>query len=287
LNPFDITTIAEDENPGTAFRQHILDLIGLVKVMIGEMSPEQEAVLDQALKQTYASRDITPETPFFGKEPPLLSDLEQVLESMEGGQSLAEKLYKYTRGSFAGFVNQPTTIDVTNRFAVFSIRDLDEELRPVTMYMILNYIWSLIRKNLERRLLVVDEAWYMMKNNDSANFLLSVAKRGRKYYLGLTTITQDVDDFLKSPYGKPIITNSSMQFLMKQASAAIPSLQQVFSLSPAETDLLTNLSVGEGLLFAGPKHQAIKAMPSYTEDQIITTNPEQLLKIRQSKQEIG
>jgi len=209
------------------------------------------------------------------------------LESMEGGKSIAEKLYKYTKGSFAGFVNQPTTIDVANRFAVFSIRDLDEELRPVAMYMILNYIWNLIRKTLERRILVVDEAWYMMKNNDSANFLLSVAKRSRKYYLGLTTITQDVDDFLKSPYGKPIITNSSLQFLMKQASAAIPSLQQVFSLSPAETDLLTNLSVGEGLLFAGTKHQIIKAVPSYTEDQIITTNPEQLLKIKQAKEEIG
>ncbi|KKU43721.1 MAG: Type IV secretory pathway VirB4 component-like protein [Parcubacteria group bacterium GW2011_GWA2_46_7] len=236
LNPFDITTVADDEDPASAFRQHVIDLIGLIRVMVGELSPEQEAILDQAIKQTYASRDITPETPFFGKEPPVISDLEQVLESMEGGKSIAEKLYKYTKGSFAGFVNQPTTIDVANRFAVFSIRDLDEELRPVAMYMILNYIWNLIRKTLERRILVVDEAWYMMKNNDSANFLLSVAKRSRKYYLGLTTITQDVDDFLKSPYGKPIITNSSLQFLMKQASAAIPSLQQVFSLSPAETD---------------------------------------------------
>ncbi|KKU09585.1 MAG: Type IV secretory pathway VirB4 component-like protein [Parcubacteria group bacterium GW2011_GWB1_46_8] len=287
LNPFDITTVADDEDPASAFRQHVIDLIGLIRVMVGELSPEQEAILDQAIKQTYASRDITPETPFFGKEPPVISDLEQVLESMEGGKSIAEKLYKYTKGSFAGFVNQPTTIDVANRFAVFSIRDLDEELRPVAMYMILNYIWNLIRKTLERRILVVDEAWYMMKNNDSANFLLSVAKRSRKYYLGLTTITQDVDDFLKSPYGKPIITNSSLQFLMKQASAAIPSLQQVFSLSPAETDLLTNLSVGEGLLFAGTKHQIIKAVPSYTEDQIITTNPEQLLKIKQAKEEIG
>lgn len=285
LNPFDILSVAEDEEPSSAFRQHVLDLIGLIKVMIGELSPEQEAIVDQGIRQTYASRDITPETPFFGKEPPILEDLETVLLSMEGGKEIADKLYKYTKGTFAGFINQPTTIDVTNRLAVFSIRDLDEELRPVAMYIILNHIWNLIRKTMKRRLLVVDEAWYMMKNNDSANFMLSMAKRSRKYYLGLTTITQDVDDFLKSPYGKPIITNSSTQLLLKQAPAAIESLSQAFSLSPSELDLLTSFSVGEGLLFAGPKHQPIKIIPSYTEDQIITTDPEQLLKIKKAKEQ--
>jgi type IV secretory pathway VirB4 component len=285
LNPFDILTIGEDEDPITAFRQHILDLTGLIKVMIGELKPEQEAVLDQAIKQTYASRDITPETPFFGKEPPILEDLESVLRTMENGAELADKLYKYTKGTFAGFINQSTTIDTSNRFSVFSVRDLDEELRPVAMYIILGHIWNLIRKDRKKRLLIVDEAWWLMKNNDGANFLLSIAKRARKYFLGVTTITQDVDDFLKSPYGKPIITNSSMQFLMKQASAAISSLAQAFSLTPAEVDVLTNLSVGEGLLFAGPKHLILRVMASYTEDQIITTNPEQLLKIKQAKEQ--
>ncbi|MEW5805527.1 MAG: VirB4-like conjugal transfer ATPase, CD1110 family [Patescibacteria group bacterium] len=285
LNPFDITTIGEDEDPLTAFRQHILDLIGLIKVMTGELSPEQEAVLDQAIKQTYASRDITPETPFFGKEPPILEDLESVLRTMEGGKELADKLYKYTKGTFAGFINQSTTIDTSNRLSVFSIRDLDEELRPVAMYIILGHIWNLIRRDKKRRLLIIDEAWWLMKNNDGANFLLSMAKRARKYFLGVTTITQDVDDFLKSPYGKPIITNSSMQFLMKQASAAISSLAQAFVLTPAEVDVLTNLSVGEGLLFAGPKHLILRVMASYTEDQIITTNPEQLAKIKQAKEQ--
>lgn len=285
LNPFDITTIGEDEEPIAAFRQHILDLIGLIKVMIGELKPEEEAVLDQAIKQTYASRDITPETPFFGKEPPLLEDLEAVLRTMEGGKDLAEKLYKYTKGTFAGFINHPTTIDTNNRLTVFSIRDLDEELRPVAMYIILGHIWNLVRKEKRKRLLIIDEAWWLMKNNEGANFLLSMAKRARKYFLGLTTITQDVDDFLKSPYGKPIITNSSMQFLMKQASAAIPSLAQALVLTPAEIEVLTNLSVGEGLLFAGPRHLVLRVMASYTEDQIITTNPEQLLKIKQVKEE--
>ncbi|HCI05473.1 TPA: conjugal transfer protein TraC, partial [Patescibacteria group bacterium] len=198
LNPFDISTIGEDEDPITAFRERILDLIGLIKVMIGELKPEEEAILDQAIKQTYASRDITPETPFFGKTPPVLEDLESVLRTMEGGTTLADKLYKYTKGTFAGFINQPTTVDMNNRLSVFSIRDLDEELRPVAMYIILGHIWNLIRRERKKRMLIIDEAWWLMKNNDGANFLLSMAKRARKYYLGVTTITQDVDDFLKS-----------------------------------------------------------------------------------------
>ena len=285
LNPFDITTIGEDENPVSAFRQHILDIIGLIKVMIGEVTAEEEAVLDQAIKETYASRDITPDTPFLGKEPPLMEDLETVLLTMEGGKGVAEKLYKYTKGTFAGFINQPTTVNVQNRLTVFSIRDLDEELRPVAMYIILNHIWNLIRKELKRRILIVDEAWWLMKNNDGANFLLSVAKRARKYYLGVTTITQDIDDFLRSPYGKPIITNSSTQFLMKQAPSAVDALVQAFNLTPAEKEVLMNLSVGEGLLSAGSKHLIVKIVPSYTEDQIITTDPSQLLKIQQAKQQ--
>ncbi|KKU16296.1 MAG: Type IV secretory pathway VirB4 component-like protein [Parcubacteria group bacterium GW2011_GWC1_45_9] len=285
LNPFDISTIGEDEDPITAFRERILDLIGLIKVMIGELKPEEEAILDQAIKQTYASRDITPETPFFGKTPPVLEDLESVLRTMEGGTTLADKLYKYTKGTFAGFINQPTTVDMNNRLSVFSIRDLDEELRPVAMYIILGHIWNLIKREKKKRLLVIDEAWWLMKNNDGANFLLSMAKRARKYFMGVTTITQDVDDFLKSPYGKPIITNSSMQLLMKQASAAISSLAQAFTLTPSEIDVLTNLSVGEGLLFAGPKHLILRVMASYGEDQIITTNPEQLAKIQKAKEQ--
>ncbi len=285
LNPFDLSTIGEDEDPITAFRERILDIIGLVKVMIGELKPEEEAILDQAVKQTYASRDITPETPFFGKEPPILEDLESVLRTMESGASLADKLYKYTKGTFAGFINQPTTVDMNNRLSVFSIRDLDEELRPVAMYIILGHIWNLIRRERKKRMLIIDEAWWLMKNNDGANFLLSMAKRARKYYLGVTTITQDVDDFLKSPYGKPIITNSSVQLLMKQASAAISSLAQAFTLTPAEIDVLTNLSVGEGLLFAGPKHLILRVMASYGEDQVITTNPEQLAKIKKAKEQ--
>lgn len=281
LNPFDIGELGEDETPQAAFREHILDLIGLIKVMIGEITPEEETILDQAIRQTYAARDITPDTPYFGKEPPLLEDLETILLSMENGKELAQKIYKYTKGTLGGFINQPTTVDINNRLTIFSIRDLDEELRPVAMYLILNHIWNTIRKELKKRIMIVDEAWWMMKNPDSANFLLSIAKRSRKYYLGLTTITQDVDDFLRSPYGKPIITNASIQILMKQAPASIDSLSQAFVLSDTEKNILTSLAVGEGLLFAGEKHLAIRVVASYIEDQIITTNPEQLLKRKQ------
>ena len=249
--------------------------------MIGEITPEEETILDQAIRQTYAARDITPDTPYFGKEHPILEDLETILLSMENGKELAQKIYKYTKGTLGGFINQPTTVDITNRLTIFSIRDLDEELRPVAMYLILNHIWNTIRKELKKRIMIVDEAWWMMKNPDSANFLLSIAKRSRKYYLGLTTITQDVDDFLRSPYGKPIITNASIQMLMKQAPASIDSLSQAFVLSDTEKSILTSLAVGEGLLFAGEKHLAIKVVASYIEDQIITTNPEQLLKRKQ------
>ncbi|MFN7088374.1 MAG: VirB4-like conjugal transfer ATPase, CD1110 family [Candidatus Paceibacteria bacterium] len=286
INPFDIPPVGEGETYQEVFRSHILELIGLMKVMLGELSPKEESVLDQALQQTYALRDILPDKPFSDKEPPLMEDLETILYGIEGGEELADKLYKYTKGTFSGFINQPTSVSAQNRFVVFSIRDLEEELRPVAMYIILHFIWRLIRKELKKRILVIDEAWWLMRHEDGANFLLSVAKRARKYYLGLTTITQDIDDFLKSPYGKPIITNSSIQILMKQAPAAIPLLSEVFGLTEAEKSVLTTAAVGEGLFFAGPMHVIIRVIASYAEDQIITTDPSQLLAIKKAKEEL-
>lgn len=285
INPFDIPVVAEDEDPAEAFRSHVLELTGLIKVMVGGLTPKEEAILDQAIQQTYASRDIGPDRPFIGKTPPLMEDLETVLHGMKGGEDLVDKLYKYTKGTFAGFLNQPTSVDVLNRLVVFSIRDLEDELRPVAMYVILHFIWRLIRKELKKRILVIDEGWWLMRNEDGANFLFSVAKRGRKYYLGLTTITQDVDDFLRSSQGKPIITNSSLQLLMKQAPASMELLGQTFGLSQAEKEVLVNAAVGEGLFFAGPKHVIIKVIASYTEDQIITSDPAQLLAIKKAKEE--
>jgi type IV secretory pathway VirB4 component len=219
-------------------------------------------------------------------EPPLLSDFEMVLSGMEGGESLAQRLSKYTKGTWSNFINRPSNIDINKRFVVFSIRDMEDELKPVAMYIVTHYIWNAIRRELKKRLLVIDEAWWMMKSEDTASFLLSLAKRGRKYYLGLATITQDVDDFLKSPYGTPIISNSSIQILLKQSPTVIDRLQQVFSLTDEEKYLLLESGVGEGIFFAGLKHVAIKIIASYTEEQIITTDPSQILAMKKQKRDL-
>ncbi len=277
INPFDIPVIPQGEEPAEVLRSHIVNLSGLVKLMIGKVTPEEDALLDHALTETYASREIVAGEDFSKATPPLLSDLETVLRNLEGGRGIAERLYKYTKGSFSGFINQPTNIDIQNRLIVFSIRDLEEELRPVAMYVVLNFIWNLIRAQLKKRILIIDEAWIMMKNEDSATFLFGLVKRARKYFLGVSTITQDVEDFLRSPYGRPIITNSSLQLLLKQAPATIDIVVKAFNLTDAEKILLLSAEVGTGLFFAGKRHVAIQIIPSYFENQIITTNPAELL----------
>jgi conjugal transfer ATP-binding protein TraC len=277
INPFDIPIVPDGEEPAEILRSHIVNLAGLVKLMIGKVTPEEDALLDHALTETYASREIVPGEDFSHTEPPLLSDLETVLRNLEGGRGMAERLYKYTHGSFSGFLNEPTNIDIQNRLIVFSIRDLEEELRPVAMYVVLNFIWNLIRARMKKRILIIDEAWIMMKNEDSATFLFGLVKRARKYFLGVSTITQDVEDFLRSPYGRPIITNSSLQLLLKQAPATIDIVVKAFNLTEAEKMLLLSAEVGTGLFFAGKRHVAIQIIPSYFENQIITTNPQELL----------
>lgn len=278
INPFDIPIVPDGESPSDILRSHIVNLAGLVKLMLGELSTEEDALLDRALTETYASREITVGEDFSNAQPPVLEDLETVLRNLEGGRAMAERLYKYTRGSFSGFLNQPTNIDITNRFIVFSIRDLEESLRPIAMYLILNFIWNLIRAHLKKRILTIDEAWLMMKDEASAGFLFGLVKRARKYYLGVSTITQDVEDFLRSPYGRPIITNSSIQLLLKQAPATIDVVGKAFNLTEAEKNLLLTAEIGTGLFVAGQRHIAMQIIPSFFEDKIITTNPKQLLE---------
>ncbi|MBI3633897.1 MAG: DUF87 domain-containing protein [Candidatus Vogelbacteria bacterium] len=286
INPFDLPFVREDESPADILRSNIISLVGLFRIMLSGLTPEEDAVMDTAIRETYALKDITADSDFSGKEPPLLSDLELVLAGMDGGAGIAQRLLKYTQGTWAGFLNKPTNVDINKKFIVFSVRDMEDELKPVAMHIIMNYIWNAIRRNLRKRLLVVDEAWWMMKSEDTASFLFGLAKRCRKYYLGLATITQDVADFMASPYGKPIINNSSIQFLMKQAPAAIDTLQKTFNLTDEEKYLLLESDVGEGIFFAGLKHVAIKTIASYTEDQIITSDPSQLLSIKRAKDEL-
>ena len=287
INPFDLPTPREDESGADVLRSNIINLVGLFRIMLGGLTPEEDAIVDRAITETYALKDITPESNFAAVEPPLMSDFELVLAGMEGGESLVQRLTKYTKGTWAGFINRPSNVDINKKFVVFSMRDMEDELKPVAMYIVMHFIWNQIRKELKRRLMVIDEAWWMMKSEDTASFLYGLAKRGRKYYLGLATITQDVEDFLKSPYGLPIITNSSIQLLLKQSPSSIDIVAKTFNLTDEEKYLLLESDVGEGIFFAGLKHVAIKVISSYTEDQIITSSPSQVLDMKKARADLA
>ncbi len=284
INPFDLPAPGEDESMSEVLRSNIVTLVGLFRVMFGGLSPEEDAIIDRAITETYALKDITPDADFTKIDPPLLSDFEMVLGGLEGSESLLERLQKYTKGSWAGFLNNPTNVNIDQKCVSFSIRDMEDELKPVAMFLVTHYIWSNVRKELRKRLLVVDEAWIMMKSEDTASFLYGLAKRGRKYYLGLATITQDVNDFLKSEYGVPIITNSSLQLLLKQSPTSIDLIQKTFNLTDEEKFLLLESNVGEGIFFAGLKHVAVKIIASHTEEQIVTSDPSEILRVRELKQ---
>lgn len=285
INPLDLPVPKPGESPADVFKSHILDLTGLLRLMLGELTPEEGAILDEALIQTYAIKDITPDSDFSGAAPPVLSDLQSILEGLTGAESMAIRLKKYTQGTFAGFLNMPTNVSLDNNLVVFSIRDMEEELRPIAMYSILNHIWTSVRREQKKRLLVVDEAWWLMKYEIGANFLSNIAKRARKYYLGLTTISQDINDMLSTDRGKSIVTNSSMQILMKQSPAAIDVVQKTFNLTDAEKYYLLESRVGFGLFFIGQNHIGIRVVASYAEDQIITSDPKQILEIEKAKEE--
>jgi type IV secretory pathway VirB4 component len=286
INPFDLPVPTGEETGADVLRANTISLVGLFRIMLGGLTPEEDSIIDSAITETYALKDITADSDFTNIEPPMLSDFEVILSGMEGSESLMQRLIKYTHGSWSSFLNQPSNIDINRKFIVFSVRDMEDELKPIAMYIITHYIWNVVRKNIKKRLLVVDEAWWMMKSEDTASFLYSIAKRGRKYYLGLATITQDVGDFMKSTYGIPIVTNSSIQLLLKQSPSTIDVLQRTFNLTEEEKYLLLEANVGEGIFFAGLKHVAVKTIASYTEDQIITSDPSQILAIKKAKIEL-
>jgi conjugal transfer ATP-binding protein TraC len=286
VNPFDLPAPFEGENlqPGDLLRSNIISLIGLFRLMLGGLTPTEEAILDKALLDTYALKGITMTLEDPSRiEPPTMSDLEDVLSRMKGADSLIKRLGKFTTGTYSGLFNQQTNIDFDKRMLLFQIRDLEEELRPIAMYVILNFIWNRVRSKLKKRLLVIDEAWSIMQYEDSAKFMYGLVKRARKYYLGVTTITQDVEDFLQSGYGKAIITNSSMQLLLKQSPSAADVLEKIFHLTKGEKYLLLNSEVGQGIFFAGLDHVAIQILASYTEEKIITTDPEAILEMREKE----
>jgi type IV secretory pathway VirB4 component len=278
INPFDLSGIyTEGENE---LGLKILSLHALMRVIMGEITPGEDAILDRALVLTYKQKGITPDPATQRNEPPLIEDLYKVLLGMEeeSAKRLAERLEKFVKGSLAGIFNQKSNLNLTNPLTVFNVKELEAELRPIAMFIILDFIWTKIKRQVKKRVLVVDEAWYLMKHPDSATFLYGLAKRARKYYLGVTTITQDVEDFLSTDYGKAIITNSSLQILLKQSPAAIEKLTQVFYLSTGEKHFLLSASVGEGLFFAGASHVAIQIIASPEEHALATSKPQEVLK---------
>jgi conjugal transfer ATP-binding protein TraC len=288
INPFDLPRgIGGDSRPSDIIRSAVITVKGLVRLMLGKLNAEEDSIIDRALLETYAKRDITPDSDLSEADVPIMQDLQEILEGMEGGSSLATRLRKYTEGTFSGLFNSPTNVRMDNQLVCFSVRDLEDELRPIAIYMIINYIWNIVRSEMKKRVLVIDEAWWLMQHEDSAKFIYALVKRCRKYYLGVTTISQDVNDFLVSPYGQAIVNNCSLQLLLKQSSAAIDLVQKTFALTEGEKYLLLECGVGEGIFFAGNKHAAIKVVASYTEDQLITSDPRQLLEIEEAKKEFA
>ncbi len=284
INPFDLPRPVGEASAGDIIRSAVITLKGLIKLMIGTLSSEEDSIVDRALLETYAKKDITPTCDLSKVESPVMQDFQEILEGMAGAERLVEKIKKYTEGTFAGLLNSPTNVDVKNQLVIFSVRDLEDELRPMAIYTIVNYIWNVVRSELKRRILIIDEAWWLMQRIDSAKFIHALVKRCRKYYLGVTTITQDVNDFLGSPYGQAILNNSALKLLLKQSSAAIEAVTKTFMLTKGEKYLLLEGGVGEGIFFAGDRHAAIKIVASYAEDQLITSDPRQLLEIEEAKQ---
>jgi type IV secretory pathway VirB4 component len=284
INPFDLPKATGDQTKTEdIIRSAVITLKGLVRLMIGNLTYEEDSIVDRALLETYARKDITPDADLANIEPPIMQDFQDILEGMEGGADLSTRLKKYTEGTFAGLFNSPSNVEMENQLVCFSVRDLEDELRPMSIYTVVNYIWNAVRSEVRKRILVIDEAWWLMQHEDSAKFIFALVKRCRKYYLGVTTITQDVNDFLRSPYGQAIVTNSSLQILLRQSSASIELVQKTFILTESEKYLLLECGVGEGIFFAGNKHAAIKIVASYVEDQLITSDPKQLLEIEEAK----
>ena len=299
INPFDLPQVVDTEEADNALRSNLITLHGLLRLMMGgaqaqllggsqmiapALSPVEESDLDAALIETYAKAGITNDPLTHTGTPPTIADLYDTLLHMGGtGPQLSQRLRKYTTGTFAGIFSQQSNIDINNPLVVFNIRDLEDELRPVAMYIVLNYIWNKTKSDLRRRILIVDEAWQLMKYEDSANFLFSLAKRARKYNLGITTVTQDVEDFMGSRMGRAIVANASMQFLLKQSPSAVDVLSDVFKLTSEEKKRLSQFPVGQGLFFAGQNHVHIQVVASPTETGLITTNPQQVQQIQQGE----
>jgi len=288
VNPFDLPRpVGQQVSTEDIIRSAVITVKGLIRIMFGSLTAQEDSIMDRALLEAYAKKDINSTSDLSAVEPPIMQDLLEVLEGMDGAENLVLKLRKYTEGTFSGLFNSPTNVNTNNQLVVFSVRDLEDELRPMAIYTLVNFVWNIVRSERKKRMLIIDEAWWLMTHEDSARFIYALVKRCRKYYLGVTTITQDVNDFLRSQYGQAIVTNSALQLLLRQSPAAIEMIQKTFMLTEGEKYLLLEGAVGEGIFFAGLKHAAIKVVASYTEDQLITSDPKQLMEIEKAKREFA
>lgn len=285
INPFDLPPTSEEETGKDVLNENISLLKGLISLMIGGLTPDEDGILEKALFETYALKDITTDPATHRNPSPLLSDLYAVLQNMKGAEGMAKRLAKFVEGIYAGLFTQPTNVNLGTGFVVFSIRDLDEQLRPIAMYIIMHYIWNKVKSDLRKRIMIIDEAWWMMQYEDSARFLYSLARRARKYWLGLTVISQDVEDFLTSKYGRAVVGNSALQLLLKQSPAAVEKLAEAFKLTEGEKEWLLTCDVGEGIFFAGLNHTVIKIFASPTEHILITSNPEEIAELHKFNKE--
>lgn len=285
INPFDLPITAGDERGEDILRSAVVGIKNLVAIMVGGLTPEEDAILDRAVYETYALKDITADPKSHKNEPPLMQDLQNILGNMTGAENLSRRLSKYTEGTFAGLFNQPTNIDLDKGFVVFSIRDLEEQLRPIGMFLVLSFIWNRARYQMRKRLVIVDEAWILMRYKDSSDFLYSLVKRARKYFMGVTLITQDVEDFITSQQGRTIVNNSALRLLLRQAPSAVDKLAEVFKLTESEKLILREAKVGQGIFFAGSNHVAIEVIASFEEERLITTNPEELMAMQRAERE--
>ena len=277
INPFDLSGFYEEGENELGLK--ILSLHALLKIVMGDLDPTHDAILDRALVETYRLKGITTDPATQKKQPPIMEDLYKALLGMEDAKSgeLALRLEKFIKGSLSGIFNQQSNFDIKNPFTSFNLKMLEDELRPIAMHIILDFVWTKVRRTVKKRLLVLDEAWYMMKYEDSASFVYSIAKRSRKYYLALTTATQDVQDFLSTDYGKAILSNSSIQMLLKQSPTEIDLVAKTFYLTAGEKQLLLSASVGEGLFFAGQSHVAMRVIAAPHENSMITSNPQEIM----------
>lgn len=288
VNPFDIPTAIDSDEADNALRANIIMLHGLLRLMMGELSSTEESDLDIALINTYGQKGITNDPLTHTAEPPVMLDLYNNLNQMGGnGPALAARLRRFTEGTFSGIFSQQSNVNLNNPFVVFNIRDLEDELRPIGMYIVLNYVWNRVKSEKKKRILIIDEAWQLMQYQDSAMFMFSIAKRARKYFLGLTTISQDVEDFLGTRLGRAIVNNSSLQLLLKQNPAAVDVVAETFKLTSEEKKRLSQFPVGEGLFFAGLSHIILHVLASPTETELITTNPQDLIDAGKAVSSVG